>query len=179
MTGSQLSVRAQIRAAESERRRGEMERLQHLSAALLATDTVSEAADRAIREIVSLFGGGAVLRVEGARVPFKRASPVPRPVNPSWFRPSTETALLSCTACRHPSVRSALVNLIGLVLGWSRRGRRTGSHRSGAARRRVEKTLSSMLWRTCIPYTPDLHQSRCIRNARFRRFARCIQPGTG
>ena len=117
MTGSQLSVRAQIRAAESERRRGEMERLQHLSAALLATDTVSEAADRAIREIVSLFGGGAVLRVEGARVPFQTGVTGPAAGEPLVVQTLNRNGTLELYGMS-PSVevRSALVNLIGLVL---------------------------------------------------------------
>src|SRR6185437_6681224 len=52
LTGSQLSLSIQTRAAESERRRNEMERLQQLGAALLATDTLVETADKALQEIV-------------------------------------------------------------------------------------------------------------------------------
>ncbi len=116
MTGSQLSVRAQIRAAESERRRGEMERLQRLAAALLATDTVSEAADRATREIVNLFGGGAVLRVDGARLPFQsgiiHAAGKPLIVQTLNRKGTLELYGMSPSV----EVQSAVVNLIGLVL---------------------------------------------------------------
>jgi two-component system, OmpR family, sensor histidine kinase KdpD len=117
MTGSQLSVRAQIRAAESERRRGEMERLQRLSAALLATDTVSEAADRTVREIVNLFGGGAVLKVEGVRIPFQTGVIGTAAGNPIVVQTINRNGTLELYGMS-PSieVRSALVNLIGLVL---------------------------------------------------------------
>ena len=70
LTGSQLSLRVQTRAAESERRRAEMERLQRLGVVLLTANTVTEASGKAIREIVAQFGGGAILRVEGIPSPF-------------------------------------------------------------------------------------------------------------
>src|SRR4051812_15011639 len=82
VTGSQLSVRIQNRAEESERRRREMERLQHPGAALLATDTVNEAATRAIREIVHLFGGGSILRVRGVPNPFQAGATGPQAGTP-------------------------------------------------------------------------------------------------
>jgi len=117
MTGSQLSVRAQIRAAESERRRGEMERLQQLGAALLATDTVSEAASRAIREIVTLFGGRAVLRVKGVRLPFEAGVTGKGGREPIVVQTPNENGVLELYGIE-PSVevRSAMANLIGLVL---------------------------------------------------------------
>ncbi len=52
LTGSQLSLAIQTRAEESERRRGEMEKLQQLGAIVLTTDTVTEAAEEAVHEIV-------------------------------------------------------------------------------------------------------------------------------
>ena len=78
-------------AQDSERRRGEMERLQYLSAALLATDTVSEAAERAMREIVNLFGGGARLRIDGFPAPFQPPE-----------RSSADTSPGPATAAREP-----------------------------------------------------------------------------
>ena len=117
LTGSQLSVRIQIRAAESERRRAEMERLQQLGAALLATDTVSEAANKAIREIVELFGGGAVLHVDGIRLPFQAGLTDPVAGEPIVVQTFNQKGTLELYGME-PSVevRSALANLIGLVL---------------------------------------------------------------
>lgn len=117
LTGSQLSVRVQIRAAESERRRAEMERLQRLGAALLATDTVSEAADKAIREIVELFGGGAVLHVDGIRMPFRAGLTGPASGEPIVVHTLNQKGILDLYGME-PSVevQSALANLIGLVL---------------------------------------------------------------
>jgi two-component system, OmpR family, sensor histidine kinase KdpD len=117
LTGSHLSIRAQLRAEESERRRREMERLQQLGAALLATDTVSEAASRAIREIVNLFGGGAVLKVDGIRFPFEAGVIGLAGGEPIVVRTPNEKGILELYGME-PSVevRSALANLIGLVL---------------------------------------------------------------
>ena len=120
LTGSHLSIRAQLRAEESERRRREMERLQRLGAALLATDTVSDAADKAIREIVNLFGGGAVLRVSGIPVPFQSGMLVSAGrvhVDPIIVHTPNQKGTLELYGME-PSVevRSAMVNLIGLVL---------------------------------------------------------------
>jgi two-component system sensor histidine kinase KdpD len=117
VTASQLSVRAQIRAAESERRRGEMERLQHLSAALLSTDTVSEAASRAAREIANLFGGTTILRIEGFTEPYRGGASDPPAGAPIIIRTPNQKGTLELYGIE-PSieVRSALANLIGLVL---------------------------------------------------------------
>lgn len=66
MIGSQLSLRAQRRALEAVTRRNEMERLHQLGTILLSTHTLSEAAERAVDQIIELFGvQGAVLRIEG------------------------------------------------------------------------------------------------------------------
>jgi two-component system sensor histidine kinase KdpD len=117
MTASQLSLRVQLRAAESERRRGEMERLQQMGAALLATDTVNEAAEKAVREIVSRFGGGAILRVEGIPAPFQTGVTDSSHGAPIVVHTLNEKGVLELYGME-PSVevRSALVNLIGLVL---------------------------------------------------------------
>ncbi len=117
VTGSQLSVRIQNRAEESERRRREMELLQQLGAALLATDTVSEAASRAIREIVQLFGGGAILRVRGISDPFQAGVTGAHAGQPLVVHTPNENGIVELFGM-HPSVevQSAVVNLIGLVL---------------------------------------------------------------
>jgi two-component system sensor histidine kinase KdpD len=117
MTGSQLSLRLHLRAAESDRRRSEMARLQELGAALLATDTVSQAAERATREIVRLFGGGAVLRVKGIALPFQagvtdRSRGEPLVVQTLNRRGTLELYGMDPSA----EVRSAQINLVGLVL---------------------------------------------------------------
>jgi two-component system sensor histidine kinase KdpD len=65
--GSRLSIRAQRRAAEAERRRSEMERLNQFGRVLLSADCLKDAADEAARKVVELFDvDGAVLRVVGA-----------------------------------------------------------------------------------------------------------------
>jgi len=117
MTGSQLSLRVQLRAAESERRRAEMERLQQLGAALLATDTVSQAAERACREIATLFGGGAILRVEGFPVAFQAGVFDTAGPAPIIVQTINRKGILELHGT-DPSVevRSALIHLIGLVL---------------------------------------------------------------
>lgn len=67
-TGTHLAVRAQQRAEEAIRRREEMERLNRLGRVLLAVQTVSEAAENAVRKLVELFDleGGAA---SGGRAP--------------------------------------------------------------------------------------------------------------
>ena len=117
VTGSHLAVRAQVRAAEAERRRAEMERLQQLGAALLATVTVSETAAKAVSEIVALFGGGALLRMDGVRVPFQAglvSQPGALPV--VVHRVNQEHTLELHGMEPSVEVQSALVNLLGLVL---------------------------------------------------------------
>jgi len=114
LTGSHLSIRAQLRAEESERRRNEMERLQELGSALVATDSVSEAAERATHEIARLFGGGVVLRVGPDRV--FCAGEVLAGVSCVVHHISSGNILELYGA--HPSmeVQNALVHLIALVL---------------------------------------------------------------
>jgi two-component system sensor histidine kinase KdpD len=117
LTGSHLSIRAQLRARESEHRRREMERLQKLGAALLATDTVNEAADKAIREIVNLFGGGAMLRVDGFKAPFQSGVTGLAGGDPIVVHTVNQKGVLELYGME-PSieVQKALINLIGLVL---------------------------------------------------------------
>jgi two-component system sensor histidine kinase KdpD len=117
LTGSQLSLRVQTRAAESERRRAEMERLQRLGVVLLTANTVTEASGKAIREIVAQFGGGAILRVEGIPSPFyagvtDAASGAPIVVHTPNHKGTLELYGMEPSV----EVRSALGNLLGLVL---------------------------------------------------------------
>jgi len=117
LTGSQLSLGIQTRAAESERRRGEMERLQKLGAVLLTTDTVTEAAERAVQEIVAQFGGGAILRVNGLPRPFFAGITEALSREPIIVQTPNQKGVLELYGIQ-PSVevRSALINLLGLVL---------------------------------------------------------------
>ncbi|HVW07348.1 MAG TPA: ATP-binding protein [Bryobacteraceae bacterium] len=117
LTGSHLSLSARQRAQDSERRRGEMERLQRLSAALLSADTVPDAAEKAVREIVSLFGGGVVLMVEGVQESFRAGATDDTGSPPLVLHTPNQNGRLELHGTG-PSVevRSALANLIGLVL---------------------------------------------------------------
>jgi two-component system sensor histidine kinase KdpD len=117
LTGSHLSLSARQRAQDSERRREEMERLQRFSAALLSAGTVSDAAERVVREIVSLFGGGAVLLVAGLREPFRAGNTDSTGAQPLVLHTPNQNGRLELHGME-PSVEvgSALVNLIGLVL---------------------------------------------------------------
>lgn len=56
ITGSQLSIRAQNRAAEANRRRDEMEKLQRFSSSLLSSNTLAETAATIAREAVLQLG---------------------------------------------------------------------------------------------------------------------------
>jgi two-component system sensor histidine kinase KdpD len=117
LTGSQLSLSIQTRAAESERRRGEMERLQQLGALLLTTHTFAEAAGKALQEIVAQFGGGAILHVEGLPSSFHAGVTDGAGKGPIVVHTPNQKATLELYGME-PSVevRSALVNLLGLVL---------------------------------------------------------------
>jgi two-component system sensor histidine kinase KdpD len=116
VTASELSLRVQLRAQELERRRSEMSRLQQLGAALLYSDTVSAAADRIAREIARLFGGAVVLTVEGIGTPFRSGagdlSLAPLVVH----TPNGKGCLELLGASLSIEARSALANLVGLVL---------------------------------------------------------------
>jgi two-component system sensor histidine kinase KdpD len=122
-TGSRLSVRAQGRAGEADRRRAEMERLNQLGRVLLSADHLKDAADEAVRKVVELFDlKGAVLRVAGM------------PQAARWGdighggRPAGEVSILALNSDyagdvlelhgRQPSeeVREALAGMIQLVL---------------------------------------------------------------
>src|SRR5580698_1262618 len=75
LTGSRLSVLAQRRAREAIVRREEMERLNQLGRVLLSSNSLAEASQDAVRNVVELFGlEGAVLRVAGAPHAFQSGS---------------------------------------------------------------------------------------------------------
>lgn len=117
LTGSHLSLSARQRAEDSERRRREMERLQRLSAALLSADTVIDAADKAVREIVNQFGGGAVLTVDSVRESFRAGATDSTSPPPLVLHTPNQNGRLELHGME-PSVevRRALANLIGLIL---------------------------------------------------------------
>ncbi len=124
LVGSHLSLQARLREEESERRRAEMSRLQELGASLLASETVRDTADKAVREIVRLFGGGAVLRMGGYEAPFQAGNVavialanggVRKTVFPLGTT-SRKDSLELCGVTHSAEMQSALVNLIGLVL---------------------------------------------------------------
>jgi two-component system sensor histidine kinase KdpD len=126
LTGSQLAIRAQRRAAEAIHRREEMERLQQLGNALLATNTVAEAAESVVEKVVRLFGvSGAVLRIEGEGRTFQSGILTPGESSIIQFHPQLHPGPASNVLELHghqPSaeVRSALANLIKLVLDRAR-----------------------------------------------------------
>jgi two-component system sensor histidine kinase KdpD len=117
LVGSHLSLRSQLRAIEVERRRGEMTRLHRLGAALLAADTVEEAADKAVREVVNQFGGSASLRVDGRAGPWQAGVRTANGSAPVVIHTASRKGVLELNGVDpSPEVRSALANLIGLVL---------------------------------------------------------------
>jgi two-component system sensor histidine kinase KdpD len=75
IAGSRLSILAQRRAREAIIRREEMERLNQLGRVLLSSNSLAEASQDAVRNVVELFGlEGAVLRVAGAPHAFQSGS---------------------------------------------------------------------------------------------------------
>jgi two-component system sensor histidine kinase KdpD len=117
LVGSHLSLRSELRAIEVEQRRGEMARLHRLGAALLSADTVEEAANKAVREIVKQFGGGACLRVEGMPRTYQAGVQAPKGRAPIEIHTANRKGVLALVGVE-PSleVRSALSDLVGLVL---------------------------------------------------------------
>ncbi len=121
ISGSHLSIRAELRAEESERRRREMAQLQELGSVLVATDTVGEAAGRTSEEITSLFGCGTILRLDGVGRVF-RAGVVPERASDEAAIPNVvhqvnaDTSLELYGVLPSIEVQNALVHLISLVL---------------------------------------------------------------
>lgn len=120
LIGSHLAIRAQERAAEAIRRREEMERLHQLGTALLASATVGMAAQNIVNKLVSLFGvKGAVLSIHGFDRPFE-AGAREGLVETVLKSEGTRYALDLYGTLPSPEVRSALKNLIDLVLDRAR-----------------------------------------------------------
>ncbi len=118
LAGSQLGIRAQRRADEAIRRREEMERLQQLGNALLATGSVAEAAERIVTRVVELFGlEGAVLRLAGRKDPLSAGTSTSARHCTLRIR-SPEAGSELCLYGAQPSgeVQSALANLVSLAL---------------------------------------------------------------
>jgi two-component system, OmpR family, sensor histidine kinase KdpD len=129
LTGSHLAIRAQRRAAEAIRRREEMERLQQLGNALLASNGVAEAAGSVVEQIVQLFGiRGAVLRVASIKKEYLAGKQLPGdgisriPLEGSGSEDYLELYGLPPS----PEVQSALANLINLVLDRAKSGEERG-----------------------------------------------------
>jgi len=117
LTGSHLSIRARRRAEEIERRRGEMARLQQLGAALIAPGSLRDTAEKTVHEVVRLFGGGATLSIGGIEAPFSCGDLSAESGGPLTVQTAIQRTTLELHGI-HPSVevRSALVNLIGILL---------------------------------------------------------------
>ncbi len=134
LTATQLSIRAQRRAAEAIGRREEMERLQELGNSLFASDTVSEAATKTVAQIERLFG------VSGAELELGDGSPVVSAGD--CVGVASATTGLGSGSLRFygtpPSVEvsSAIGNLVHLVLERARSGEERA--RAEAARRGEE-----------------------------------------
>jgi two-component system sensor histidine kinase KdpD len=118
LTGSQLSVRAQRRAQEAIVRREEMERLNQLGRVLLAANSLAEASQDAMRNVVELFGlEGAVLRVAGAPHAFQHGVTVAGKVSIIPLDTDYGADVLELHGTQ-PSeeVRNAIASMIRLVL---------------------------------------------------------------
>lgn len=126
LTASELSIRAQRRADDAERRRREIERLQRLTQALVGARSVGEAARQSVRALGEIFSASrVVLRLAGAESveftgdtarDFAGISPtrlilaceVPD-VSIEFFGPELS-----------PEIRSAVASLVGLALDRAR-----------------------------------------------------------
>ncbi|MES1260887.1 MAG: ATP-binding protein [Acidobacteriota bacterium] len=122
LTGSHLAIRAQRRAAEAIRRREEMERLQRLGNILLASNTVAEAAESVVGQVVDLFNvHGARLRLGGYEKPFHAGTTGPGKTSVIQIPSSCSNSALELYGPQPSSeVQSALANLISLVLDRAR-----------------------------------------------------------
>lgn len=117
VTASQLSIRAQRRLREAIHRREEMERLNQLGRVLIASDTLAEAGERAVRIVVDLFGlKGAILRVENAPHPFQSGRTIGEAVSIPLDADGRTGALELYGARLSDEVANALAGMIRLVL---------------------------------------------------------------
>jgi len=137
---SHVAVRSRQRATEADRRREEMERLQEFGSALLTAHTVAEAAEKAVLNVVYLFG------LQGATI---RLHDVERE-----FRFGEKTQVQSTIDIEHGSefflygarlsaeVRSALGRVMTLVLD---RARVTEERTQNEATKRGERLQNTVL----------------------------------
>ncbi len=157
--GSQLTIRVRRLAEEAVRRREEMERLNHLGKVLLASGTLTEAAENAVREVVNLFGlRRAVLRVEGIPESFQAGSFQAGAFQAGALRPGAAASdrisivpleaesgadVLELHGARlSDEVRNALASMIGLAL---ERARTAEERAEIKAIRRGEELRSTVL----------------------------------
>jgi two-component system sensor histidine kinase KdpD len=143
LTGSRLSVLAQRRAQEAIVRREEMERLNQLGRVLLAANSLAEASQDAVRNVVELFGlEGAVLRVAGAPHAFQSGATAGQvSVIPLHTDYGADVLELHGT---QPSeeVRNAIASMIRLVL---ERARSAEARAQMEAIRRGEELRTNVL----------------------------------
>lgn len=144
LTASQISTRAQRRMREAIHRREEMERLNHLGRVLIAADTMAEAAAKAVRVLVELFGlEGAVLRVEGLPEEFRWGKSTGHPVSVMPLDSRSKAGVLELYGGRlSEEVSSALASMIRLVL---ERARSSEERAMLEATRRGEELRSTVL----------------------------------
>ena len=137
---SHVAVRSRQRATEADRRREEMERLQEFGSALLTAHTVAEAAEKAVLNVVYLFGlQGASIRLHdierefrfGEKTQVRSAIEIERGSEFSLYgvQPSSE-------------VRSALGRVMNLVLD---RARATEERTQNEATKRGERLQNTIL----------------------------------
>ena len=151
LIGSQLSARAQRRAAEAEHRREEIERLNQLGRVLLSAGTLQEAGENAVRKLAELFElESVVLKIEGVEREFRagniasndNASHGPAPdavragvagaASPIVLNSATRGDTLEIWGRRlSDELRNAIASMISLVLERAR---------SSEARARIEST---------------------------------------
>lgn len=147
LTGSQLAIRAQRRAAEAIRRREEMERLHQLGNVLLGSNNLAEAAQMVVARVVSLFGmSGAALNGERFEKQYQAGTIAGEATVISVPTSSAPFLLRLYGAQPSPEVQSALANLIGLVLdsarGAEERGRIEAAQRGEELRNTVLNALA-------------------------------------
>lgn len=144
VAASQLSVRTQRRMREAIHRREEMERLNQLGRVLIAADTVAEAAEKAVRIVVTLFGlKGALLRVEGLPRVFQFGTMSGDRVSVVSLDAESRTGVLELHGARlSEEVANALASMIRLVL---ERARSSEERAALEATRRSEELRSTVL----------------------------------
>ncbi len=120
--GGILAFRAYRRSREAERRSEDMERLQRLGHALLTRNTLAEAAEYAVHQVVELFGvNGVEIRIEGDAPVRAGDCDSPEEMNlVALDVDSHEVVLVLFGGAVTPDCRGALGHLIGLSLGRAR-----------------------------------------------------------